>query len=144
MAPFRSFQHPCFLAFLSAICRYLCCQNSSIRPINEKHGCFSPSYGLELPRLRMSRKKCPVLSHFCPVLRHFFERDIFEVGQNGTLRTPPPPPSGYIIGPDRIVSLVRFNFYIMCQFTSYLDITYYPNIFSHPSSERCQICSLAW
>ena len=42
MAPFRSFHLPCFSAFLSAIGRYLCCENSSIRPFNEKHGCFSP------------------------------------------------------------------------------------------------------
>ena len=38
------------------------------------------AWNLNLSRLRMSKKKCPVLSYFCPVLGHFFERDIFWSG----------------------------------------------------------------
>ena len=47
------------------------------------------AWNLDLPLLRLSRKKCPALSHFCPVLSHFFNGTFLEWDKTG--RCPPPP-----------------------------------------------------
>ena len=50
------------------------------------------AWNLDLPRLRMSRKNCPVLSDFVPCSGIFLNGTFFGAGQNGTL--PPPPHDG--------------------------------------------------
>ena len=80
------------------------------------------AWNLDLPRLRMSRKKCPVLSHFCPVLRHFFERDIFGAEKRDkTGRCPPPPIPMSIPHTLRLAYSARDFYNIMFLFLFLLD-----------------------